>query len=300
MKRKTVITILSAFLFVLAGIVVLFSLNHNKVKIDFKVPNYYSLAKFNYGGDVNEFSKDTYNLYKSIENKDGVYIINTSYISSELLKVWKDGKVYKSVPDNVFWEFTASPSYLKQINIHIEQKDLDAALGGVRLYLVPDTLSDEEFKKMKSYLEESALYESDKSIIKTSFVKNKEIRFVKYSPKSSYFTWPSEKGEPITDNSPIIFVCTAENMKYFESESLYATGVDSYIKFADKEAAEKFTDVDYLKKYNLNFMPSSKIYKDAAKNKLVITELTEHLNNIRTARNMNAKIQLILKAACSP
>lgn len=269
MKRKTVITVLTSFLLALAGIVILFSLNRNKVNIDFKVPNYYSLAEFNYNGDVNEFSKDTYSLYKSIENEDGVYIINTSYISSELLKVWKDGKVYKSIPDNAFWEFTASPSYLKQININIGQKDLDAAVGGVRLYLVPDTMSNEEFEKMKSYLEEAALYELNKSIIKTSFVKNKEIRFVKYSPKGSYFTWPSDKGEPVTDNSPIIFVCTAENMKYFESESLYATGVDSYIKFADKETAERFTNVDYLKKYNLFFSPVSKIYKDSAKNKLV-------------------------------
>lgn len=270
MKRKKIIEIAVIIFLILIGGVIYFYINDsNKINIDFKVPNYYSLANYNYDGDFNKFSIDTYNWYKSIENEDGVYIINTSYNSEELLKAWKDNKVYKTIPNDAFWEFTASPSYLKQVNIVIDQKDLDDAIRGVRLYLVPDTLNDEEFETMKSYLEETAMYELDSSMIKTNFVKNKEIKVVKYSPKDSYFTWQSEKGEPITDNSPVIFVCTSENMKYFESESLNATGVDSYIKFANKETMENYTKVDSLKEYNLNFTTSSQIYKDASKHKLV-------------------------------
>lgn len=270
MKDKKIIIGGCILLFILAIVIVIFVANQGKsVHVDIKVPNYYSLANFNYNGDFNEFYQDTYNWYKLIENEAGVHIINTSYISEELLQVWNDNKVYNAIPNNAFWEFTVSPSYLNIVNISVEQQDLDDAARGVRLYLVPDTLQDEEFEAMRSYLEETALYGVDQSIIKTNFVKSREVRVARYSPKGPYFTWPSVKGVPITDDDPVIYVCTAENMKYFESESLIATGVDSYIKFANEGIVEKFTKDESLMKYHLNFKTSSEIYRSAAKSKLV-------------------------------
>ncbi|MCM1180963.1 MAG: hypothetical protein NC347_11940 [Clostridium sp.] len=277
-KEKIVIATILLVVVIGITIILAFLNNSKKINIDFKVPNYYSLANYNYDGDFNKFYFDTYNWYKSIENENGVYLINTSYNDEELLNIWKENNVYKTIPNKTFWEFTASPSYLKQINVNIDPNDLNDASNGVRLYLVPDTLNDVEFETMKAYLEESALYELDKSIIKTNFVENKSIKVVKYSPKETYFTWQSEKGEPITDNSPVIFVCTSENMKYYESESLIATGIDSYIKFGNEEIMKSLSDYDNLKKYNLNFMSSSEIYKEAAKNRLVDSGIEKAFN----------------------
>lgn len=270
MKNKKTTMIMGIVIIILIGIVSCFLINNSKrINIDFKVSNYYSLARYNYDGDFNKFAKDSYNWYKSIENNEGVYIINTSYNSDELLNLWKKNKVYKTIPTKAFWEFTVSPTYLKEMNISINSQDLEDATKGTRLYLIPNNFTDEDFETMKSYLQETALYELDKSIIKTNFVENKNIKIVRYTPNDSYFTWQNEKGQPITDNAPVIYVCTSENMKYFESESLYATGVDSYIKFSSKEIMEKYTKDDSIKGYNLSFETSSQIYKDASKHKLV-------------------------------
>lgn len=122
---------------------------------------------------------------------------------------------------------------------------------------------------MSAYLDEEAKYEAEKGAIKTAFTENKEVKIIRYTPNGSYFTWQSDKGQPVTDDAPVIYVCTSENMKYFESESLIATGINSYIKFINKETMEKYTNANILKKYNMNFLPSSEIYKNASKVKLV-------------------------------
>lgn len=253
----------------LIAAVVYITIGRKKTDFDFTVPNYYSLAQYDYDGDFNEFYQDSYDWYKSIEDKEGVYIINTSYNSTEMLQIWRDGNVYHNVPDAPFWEFTVSPSYLKQMNINLEEENLSAAASGVRLYLVPDTMSDAEYEVMCAYLEETALYAVEQSKIKTNFVENREVKIIRYTPTGSYFTWTSENGVPITDDAPILYVCTSENMKYFESESLIATGVDSYIKFLNQDIMENLTKDNRLKKYKLKFTLSSDIYIKAAKYDLV-------------------------------
>ncbi len=271
MKNKkgivTGLTILLASMLIAA--VIYMMIGRKKTDYDFTVPNYYSLAQYNYDGDFQEFYQDSYDWYKSIEDKEGVYIINTSYNSAEMLQIWRDGEVYHNVPDTPFWEFTVSPSYLKQMNINLEEENLNAAASGVRLYLVPDTMPDTEYEIMRAYLEETALYAVEQSRIKTNFVENKEVKVIRYTPTDSYFTWTSESGEPITDDAPILYVCTPENMKYYESESLIATGVDSYIKFLNKDIMEDLTKDNHLTKYNLTFTSSNEIYKKAAKYDLV-------------------------------
>ena len=266
MKKKIIISGV-IIIGLLSALVVIYK--NQKIDIDITVPDYYSLAYYNYDGDFNEFYNDSYSWYKSIENKYGVYIINTSYYNGELLKIWKDENIYKAVPDKAFWYFAASPSYLRQMNIDINENDLNDAKAGVRLYLVPDTLNDDEYAVMSAYLDEEAKYKAEKGAIKTAFTENKEVKIIRYTPNGSYFTWQSDKGQPVTDDAPVIYVCTSENMKYFESESLIATGINSYIKFINKETMEKYTNANILKKYNMNFLPSSEIYKNASKVKLV-------------------------------
>lgn len=75
MKNKKVLIVAIALILVIVGIYMIF--RTKKIDIGFKVPNYYSLANYNYNGDFNEFAKDSYNWYKSIEDEEGVYIINT-------------------------------------------------------------------------------------------------------------------------------------------------------------------------------------------------------------------------------
>lgn len=263
MKKKFIISFI-----VIISLIIIFSLVFLK-KPNITVPNYYSLYEFYYTGDFSEFYKDFYDWYKKMENDSNVYIINSSYYDEEILKSWKENNVYKSIPNNPFWYFTASPTYLKQMNINVDQEIIEEAIKGVRLYLIPDTLNQEDIDIMKSYLKEDAIKNAEKSNIQTTFTKNNDVKIITYRTSNNYFTWPNNKGVKITNNAPIIYVCTSENMKYFESESLIATGVDSLIKFKDKETLDKYSDPNLSQKYNLKFLQSNEIYKNATKSGLV-------------------------------
>lgn len=254
----------------LAVLVLLLSVmcKNNKSIIDIKVPDYYSLSEFYFDGDFNEFYRDSYDWYQSIEDKEGVYIVNTSFYDYEVLNGWKENKVYHSVPDKAFWYFTVSPSYLKQMGIEISAKEISDAQNGTRLYLIPDTLSENESEIMISFLKEDAIEKADTSNIQTVFTVKQDVRIIKYTPNKAYFTWPCDRGQAVTDKAPVIYVCTSENMKYFENESLISTGLDSYVKFADGDIVRKYTENSIMKKYNTKFTASSAIYIHAAKSKL--------------------------------
>ncbi|MDE5974001.1 MAG: hypothetical protein K2G73_04945, partial [Eubacterium sp.] len=211
----------------------------------------------------------SYDWYKSIENENGVYLVNTAYYNDDILNIWKENKIYNSVPYKAFWYYTVSPSYLKKMNININNDIINDAANGTRLYLVPDTLSQNEIEQISSYLKEDALKNAEKSTVETAFTDNQKIKITSYTPKDSYFTFPSDKGEAVTDNAPIIYVCTSANMTYFEYESLIATGIDSYIKFDSKDIMKEYSDKDELKEYHLKFKKLSSIYKNAAKADLV-------------------------------
>lgn len=234
-----------------------------------KISDCYSLSEFKFNGDFNAFYKDSYDWYKSIENESGVYLVNTAYYNDDILTSWKENEIYDSVPDKAFWYYTVSPSYLKQMNINISNDIIHNAVSGTRLYLVPDTLSQNEIEQISSYLKEDALKNAEKSTVETAFTDNQKIKIISYTPNGSYFTFPSEKEEAVTDDAPIIYVCTCANMTYFEYESLIATGVDSYIKFDNKDIMKSYSNKDELKQYHLKFKKLSSIYKTAAKADLV-------------------------------
>lgn len=267
MKKKTLIGVIIVTAVVIISAI--FILQNNKDQQSIKVPDYYSLDEFYFTGDFSEFYKDSYEWYKSVENEEGVYLINTAYYDDEILKVWKENKIYNSVPDKPFWYFTASPSYLDEMGISINNDDINSAENGTRLYLIPDTLSNNEMQLIENYLKEDALLNTVESNIQTTFTKSTEIKFISYSPAQEYFTFPSDKDEELTTASPIIYVCTSENMKNFENESLIATGVDSYIKFTDKEICERLTNNSTMNEYDLKFEKLSAIYKKASKANIV-------------------------------
>ena len=248
------------------------SCKNNETKIGVAVPDYYAISEFYFDddfGDFKEFYQDTYNWYKSIEDKDGVYLAHNACFDDDVLQAWRDYNVYDSVPDNAFWYFTVSPSYLKQMGVDVNAGEIEEAKNGVRLYLVPDTMADGEAKSMESFLKENAVYSASDSDIKTTFTENLEILIIKYMPNEKYFTFPSAQGEELEAAAPVIYICTSENMKYFESESLIATGVDSYIKFIDEATMQKYTADPSIDKYSLKFTRLSDIYSEASKHKRV-------------------------------
>lgn len=263
-KKKAIILVIAIIVLLPICVIYLMNKNESKSPVEITSPDYYSLSEFYYEGEFKEFFIDGYNWYKKIENNDGVYLINTTYFDDDVLDIWRENQAYLSIPDKAFWYFIASPSYIKKMGINISNEEITNAKEGVRLYLLPDTLSEEAMGKMKSYLEGNALKNAKESSIKTTFTEQQEVKFITYTPDSTYFTWYSEKGQPLADNAPVIYVCTSENMKYFESESLIATGLDSYVKFENKEALDNSID-DIFEKYNLKFLQLSEIYKKAEK-----------------------------------
>ena len=92
-----------------------------------------------------------------------------------MLKKYKLNEVYKSVPNEEFWELTASPNYLKKIGIKIEDSVIENAKRGTRTYLIPENKSDNEIKLLKEMLIEKILKILDQMNIKLSFNENKRI-----------------------------------------------------------------------------------------------------------------------------
>lgn len=268
MKKKTTGIALGAIIFILiCTIGVWFFINGKKTDIGFKVKDNYVIENINIEDNF-DFYTDCYEWYKKIENDDGVYLLNTAYYDDELLDNWKGNSVYQHIPKKGFWYFAVSPSYLKTMNIDYDEKLIDDAKNGVRVFLIPDSYSEEEKNAMADYLAEDserALSESaprkPEEAVQTDYYQNKEIEFDTYATTQEYFTYPSEQNVPLTEKAPIIFICTADNMIYFESESLFATDVNSYIKFEDEETVEKYAGDDFVKEHDVRFNCLSEVYR---------------------------------------
>lgn len=223
-----------------------------------KVSNYQILKNLSYGSDEqsfqgssNELDKSIFDWYKSISNKEGVYLIKGDYYSNELIESWKNNSTYNTIPKKAFWYMTFSPNYIKDLKIDVKNEILDEAINGTRVYLIPEDMDQEEKNNMKKYLFENSISNIKDGDIPTKFNKEKKIKTYTYSPKDDFFTWSTTSKEATKVKNPIIYVCTPENMKYFESESLKANDLNGYIKFKDSNTAQKYLTPETLDKYNL-------------------------------------------------
>ena len=226
---------------------------------------YYAIDHFYFYEEGDEFKTafnkatiDVYNWYSGIEGEDGVYILHSEHYNDELLDSWRDNRVFGNIPDKEFWYFAVSENYLYNRGYELNKDDKQLIRAGVRLYLLPDKLSKEEGDQMKEFLKEDALYGLiAEPLIKTSFETDQEIEFKTYHSDISLET--EEEGEI---RNPIIFVCSSENMRFFESESLIATGKkDSYIKLT-RDVYEKYAGdnlPEKLKERSFAFLPLNKI-----------------------------------------
>lgn len=81
--------------------------------------------------------------------------------------------------------------------------------------------------------------------------RNPSFLFGEYEPGQGFFTWAIDEEYSTETNMPVIYVATPENMKYTETESLKASGFNSYIKFSDPQTAASCTSTDILSLFNL-------------------------------------------------
>ena len=194
-----------------------------------------------------ELTVDIYDWYGSIEGQDGVYIIHYEYYPKEMLKEWQESGYMETVPENDLHYYVASINYLKDRGMSFTAAEEEAINSGTRFYLLPDTLSEEETETMKRYLTEDALFGlSEDAMIATAFNRDPVIEFRTYHPD---VTLEVPGQEDIS--GPVIYVASCQNMKYFESESLIATGVndgyirltyEAYQKYAGKDLPQKLKD----------------------------------------------------------
>ncbi|MCM1167934.1 MAG: hypothetical protein NC401_18270 [Ruminococcus sp.] len=202
-------------------------------------PKYYALEEYFFEGDFDEFRADMLRWYKSVEREEGVMLYNAQFYDKELLDSWSENGVYGNVPEEELWYAAASPSYLDEIGVKPLDGSVDAAWEGVRLYLLPNTLGESAAEKLKAFLAEDADKDAEYGGITNGFTERRETAFLEYAPEG--------------ESAPVYYVCTAENMTSFESDSLIATGEDGYIKFKDEDALERFQNDGLFGKYSLKF-----------------------------------------------
>ncbi|URZ04472.1 hypothetical protein [Clostridium felsineum] len=224
-----------------------------------KVSEFQILKNISVGNDQSSISGNSealnqsfYDWYKGISDDNGVYLINTTYYDNKILNDWKQSGLYKNVPEDSFWYFAYSPNYIKSLNLKVDNGIINEAKAGTRVYLIPKTYSENEKVSLKNYLKESSIQNIHEGDISTVFGKEKNFKFIEYMPKDKMFTWNTDSKYKNNCTNPVIYICTPENMTFFESESLRANDFNGYIKFRNKAVAEKHLNKNILEKYKLN------------------------------------------------
>ncbi len=203
-------------------------------------------------GNSKNLDQSLYDWYKEMYDDNGVYLINTQYYDNNVLGGWKQNSVYENVPEKPFWYFAYSPNYIKSLNINVDSRIITEAKSGTRVYLIPKSYSENGKVKLENWLKEDSIKNIHEGDISTVFNKEKNVKFIEYTPKNNMFTWNTSSTLENSCTNPVIYICTPKNMTFFESESLKGNGLDSHIKFANKAVAEKHLDTNTLKKYKLN------------------------------------------------
>ena len=189
-----------------------------------------------YKGDLGVYSEDMYAWYAEHEHDEGVYFINSKLFKEAAIKAYGGA----DMTIKPFWYLAASPSYLEQIGVDIPDELVQEAEQGTRVYLLPESLSASETEQMKDLLVASRK-PLDSNIV-TRFIENPTYEFASYDAGKELFTWPTDAETPVTSDGFVIALITTNNMVYFESESLTATGLESSQIKLDERAASSLLD----------------------------------------------------------
>jgi hypothetical protein len=210
-------------------------------------------------GQSSQHSRDFHEWYSSIADEPGVTLVNTEHYDRPVLDRWRG--VYASVPEKPFWYVVASPSYLSSQGFDIDPDLVSRAATGERVFLLPNTWAESAKQEMRGWLDENSHIDYDPSIV-TEYLKKPVVTFEEYSPTTPLFMWNVDPTLPQRASDPVILILTPQNMIPFESESLFAVGLDnSYIKLSTA-AARSYTSAQYLAQFNLDdnepeFLPVS-------------------------------------------
>lgn len=240
------------------------------------VSDYMVLNKISIGEDTdtftgrsNQLNEDIYNWYSDMANEEGVYIVNTTYYSDDTLNLWNKSKIFKEIPKNAFWYFAMSPNYLEKLGVQVSEEVVREAENGVRVYLLPESMTEEEQMRIKGWIEENTVKSISEGDIPTEFTKKPQFDYITYKSYTDFFTWNTSSKFEATEKNPVIYIGTPQNMRYFETESLKANGFNGYIKFRDEKAMCKYTNKDLMSKYNLS------------DNEIVFTEVKSYIDGIQ-------------------
>jgi len=193
-----------------------------------------------------KLASETYNWYKSVEGKDGVYIAYGNHYSKETLAISPMGT---KTPYSML---KFSPNYLRNHNIKLSYKDEQAAENGVRIYMIPDDWNEKRIDHLKKDIFEHDLKPGSIDDIDTKFTRNQSVKFIRYHVKEPIFTWIAENNQPTLDKSPIILISTTANMNFFDRDSLYVGMLNGSVKFKNKIIAERYTKKSIIEKYDLD------------------------------------------------
>lgn len=202
-------------------------------------------------GQSTDLAEDFYAWYASIENEDGVSLVNTYHADQKILQTWRD--LGEDAPDREFWYMAASPSYLKKIGIEIPSATIQRSEAGEQVFLLPEHFSSQDKSSLTKWLEQEAQRKGKvEQNIGTAFTQNPRTYVEDYSLNDKIFTWNTDPEKDFLSSDVVIYVATSANMTYFESESLASSGLaDSYVKLSE-QAVQKYTSQSYLEGFGLD------------------------------------------------
>ena len=108
-----------------------------------------------------------------------------------------------------------------------------------------------EKKSAESWFREADVRSIRDDDIPTVFNSKREFAFIEYELDTGVFTWAVRNEYDSYSHDPVIYICTPQNMTYFESESLRATGLDGYVKLDLPLLREDYLSMAYLGKFGL-------------------------------------------------
>lgn len=245
-SRKALYCLILALYVVISGIVTAGSLyidmpaksivnNMHQAHQWSKVENYQILQSMTtgtegdsaYGDTGSKLNYDLYHLYQKIEDKKGVYLINSFYADKQWIENLNNNE-NRNLPLHPFWQLTLSPNYLEKLHISNINDLVKKAKNGTRVYLIPEKLYSKEYI---SYLKNDAQDGISKGDISTEFVKKRKFIFKSYKNNQNVFTWNDNPANPTSSKEPVIFLCTSQNMTYVDIGNLMATGFNGNLKF---------------------------------------------------------------------
>lgn len=195
---------------------------------------------------------DWYDWYSSVAEDDGVFLVNVLWYTKEQFQSAYAAGGYEHVPSEDHWYFTVSPNYLERIGFQVDNDVVERARAGVRVYLLPDTLSNDEHTRVEEWLREDATDLQDIDTTPNVFTREHDIEFVTYQAKEPLFTWSADPSLEMHTTSPLIYLATPENMNMFDATNIGTQGLGNAYLVLTSEAVQKYVTSEYLRQFHLD------------------------------------------------